>query len=287
VTQIKYWIFISILSTVFPNDEEGYRLIGNSTQDYYLDVESIFQISVAGFDFLTNFSGRQTHEFMAPKEKQDEIISKLSWSRVIATNRRDNKVSPNHEAQKQNGTSYTRKSDPITGKQISIVGNDEASIQMMENVASSTVGSLFSEDENNILYPFGSDSIRYVGDVWTIEKGPEQAENIFGWGEFEGTTTSKISYIFKKIKEKKGNKIAYIKFGNIVEVNGVGGRDDEATEMIVSTEVDGDIKFNITTGLMERCKMSMIITGSGRNLEDDSIQKFNMSMSSKIKEKLK
>ena len=287
MTQIKYWFFISTLSIALSNDGEGYRFIGNSTQDYYMDLESIFQVSVGPWDFLTNFSGRQTHEFMAPKEKQDEIISKLSWSRVIATNRQDDKVSPNHEAQKQNGTSYTLTTDPITGKQISITGNDEASIQMMGNVASSEVGSLFSADENNILYPFGSDSIRYVGDVWTIEKAPEEAENIFGWDEFEGTTTSKISYIFKKIKEKKGNKIAYIKLKTIVEVNGVGGRDDEAIEMIVSTEVDGDIKFNITTGLMERCKMSMTITGSGRNLEDDSIQKFNMAMSAKVKQKLK
>jgi hypothetical protein len=252
-----------------------------------MDLESIFQVSVGPWDFLTNFSGRQTYEFMGPKEKQDEIISKVSWSKVISTNRQDDKVSPNHDAQKQNGTSYTLTNDPITGKQISIVGNDEASIQMMENVAASEMGSLFSGDATNILYPFGSDSIRYVGDVWTIEKAPEEAEAIFGWDNFEGTTTSKISYIFKKIKEKKGNKIAYIKLKTIVEINGVGGRDDQAIEMIVSTEVDGDIKFNITTGLMERCKMSMIITGSGRNLEDDNIKKFNMSMSAKIKQKLK
>jgi len=287
MAQIKYWLFISTLSIAFSNDGGGYRFIGNSTQDYYMDLESIFQVSIDSWDFATNFSGRQTYEFMAPKEKQDEIISKISWSKVISTNRIDDKVSPNHDAQKQNGTSYTRKSDPITGEQISIVGNDEVSIQMLENVTTSTMGALFSGDDSNLLYPFGSDSIRYVGDVWTIEMAHEKAENIFGWEDFEGTTSSKLSYIFKKIKEKKGNKIAYIKLKNIIELNGVGGIDDQAVEITITTEVNGDIKFNITTGLMERCTMSMVIAGFGKDLEDDSIEKFNMAMSAKVKEKLK
>ena len=287
MTQIKYWVLISTLSFAFPNDGEGYRLIGNSTQDYYQDLESVFEINIGPWDFLTNFSGRQTIEFMAPKEKQDEIISKISWSKVIATTRLGDKVSPNHEAQKQNGTSYTAKNDPITGKLISMVGNDEASKQIMEITANSEIGSLFSGDESNILYPFGSDSIRYVGDVWTIEKEVEKAENVFAFEEFEGTQKSKISYNFKKIKEKRGNKIAYIKLKNIVEINGVGSREDKSIELAISTEVNGNIKFNITTGLMESCKMSLAITSSGRDLEDDKIKKFSMGMSVKIKQKLK
>ena len=287
MTQIQYWLLISTLSFAFPNDGEGYRLIGNSTQDYYQDLESVFEINIGPWDFLTNFSGRQTIEFMAPKEKQDEIISKISWSKVIATTRLGDKVSPNHEAQKQNGTSYTAKNDPITGKLISMVGNDEASKQILETTANSEIGSLFSGDETNILYPFGSDSIRYVGDVWTIEKEMEKAENVFAFEEFEGTQKSKISYNFKKIKEKRGNKIAYIKLKNIVEINGVGSRADKSIEMTLSTVINGNIKFNITTGLMESCKMSMAITGSGRDLEDDGIKKFSMGMSIKIKQKLK
>ena len=68
MTQIKYWLLISTLSFAFPNDEMGYRLIGNSTQDYYQDLESVFEINIGPWDFLTNFSGRQTIDFMAPKE---------------------------------------------------------------------------------------------------------------------------------------------------------------------------------------------------------------------------
>ena len=287
MTQIKYWLFISTLSIAFPNDGEGYRLIGNSTQDYYMDLESVFEISFGPWDFLTNFSGRQAYEFMAPKEKQDEIIYKVTWSKVISTMRIDDKVSPNHEAQKQNGTSYTIKNDPITGKLISKVGNDEASKQIMEATANSEIGSLFSGDETNILYPFGSDSIRYVGDVWTIEKEEEKSGNVLAFEEFEGTQKSIISYNFKKIKEKKGNKIAYIKLKNIVEINGVGSREDKSIELAVSIEVNGNIKFNITTGLMESCKVSSAITSSGRNLEDDKIEKLSMGMSVKIKQKLK
>ena len=201
MTQIKYWVLISTLSFAFPNDGEGYRFIGNSTQDYYIDLDTIFEMSFGPWDFLMNYSGRQTFEFVAPKENLDEIVSKFSWSRVISTTRIGDKVKPNHGAQKQNGTSYTLTNDPITGKQISIVGNDEASIQMMEMVTSDEVGSLFTSDENNLLYPFGSDSIRYVGDVWTIEKAGEETKNVSPFfEEFEGTEKSKIIYKFKKIK---------------------------------------------------------------------------------------
>ena len=193
MTQIKYWLFISTLSIALPNDGEGYRLIGNSTQDYYMDLESVFEISFGPWDFLTNFSGRTTYEFMAPKEKQDEIISKMTWSKVISTMRTGDKVTPNHEAQKQNGTSYTIKNDPITGEQISVVGNNETSTQMLK-MTDDGIGALFKGDDQNLLYPFGSDSIRYVGDVWTIEKETEKAENVLAFEEFEGTQKSKFSY---------------------------------------------------------------------------------------------
>jgi len=56
--------------------------------------------------------------------------------------------------------------------------------------------------------------------------------------------------------------------------------------LIISTTIKGDIKFNITTGLMESCKMSMSLTTVGRDLEDDSIKKMFMGMSAKIKQKL-
>ena len=287
MTQIKYWLFISTLSIVLSNDGEGYRFIGNSTQDYYQDLESIFEMSFGPWDFLMNYSGRQTYEFVAPKENLDEIVSKFSWSRVIATTRVLDKVEPNHGAQKQNGTSYTMTYDPITGEMTNIVGNDEASTQMMEMVESDEIGSLFQGEENNILYPFGPDSIRYVGDIWTIEEEGEQTGKTFSFEKFEGTKKSKITYTFKKIKEKRGSKIAYIKLDNNVEIVGVGDSDDKSIELTMSTAIKGDIKFNITTGIMESCKMSMSITTTGRDLEDDSIKKFFMTLSAKVKQKLK
>ena len=287
MTQIKYWLFISTLSILLSNDGEGYRFIGNSTQDYYVDLESIFEMSFGPWDFLMNFSGRQTHEFVAPKENLDEIVSKFSWSRVISTTRVGDKVEPNHGAQKQNGTSYTMTYDPITGEMTNIVGNDEASIQMMEMVESDEIGSMFQGEVNNILYPFGPDSIRYVGDIWTIEEEGEQTGKTFSFEKFEGTKKSEITYTFKKIKEKRGSKIAYIKLDNNVEIVGVGDSDDKSIELTMSTAIKGDIKFNITTGIMESCKMSMSITTTGRDLEDDSIKKMFMSMSAKVKQKLK
>jgi len=287
MTQIKYWLFISTLSIVLSNDGEGYRFIGNSTQDYYQDLESIFEMSFGPWDFLMNYSGRQTHEFVAPKENLDEIVSKFSWSRVIATTRVGDKVEPNHGAQKQNGTSYTMTYDPITGEMTNLAGNDEASTQMLEMVESDEIGSLFQGEENNILYPFGPDSIRYVGDIWTIEEEGEQIGKTFSFEKFEGTKKSKKTYNFKKFKEKRGNKIAYIKLENNLEIVGVGDSDDKSIELTLSTTIKGNIKFNITTGLMESCKMSMSMTTVGRDLEDDSIKKMFMSMSAKVKQKLK
>ncbi len=285
--QIKYWLFISALSFALSNDREGYRLIGNSTQDFYMDVESIFEMSFGPWDFLNNFSGRQTLEFVTPKENQNEIISKLSWSRVIATTRVDDKVKPNHHAQKQNGTSYTMTYDSVTGEQTSIVGNDEASIEMMEMVASDEIGSMFQGDDSNILYPFGPDSVRYVGDVWKIEAEGDHTGKIFTFEEFEGTKKSTITYNLKKIKEKRGSKIAYIKFDNAVELIGVGASDDKSIDLTIVTTVSGDVKYNITTGLTESCKMSMSLSSVGRDLEDDSIKKIRMGLNAKIKQKLK
>ena len=287
MNKIKYLLLVTTCSFVLSNDRIGYRLIGNSNQDYYQDIESIFELSFGPWDFFTNFSGRQTFEFMPPKENVNNITSKLSWSRVIATNRVGDKVEPNHEAQKQNGTSYTITYDQITGEQISLVGNDDASIAMMDMVEASEIGSLISGAHgNNLLYPFGSDSIRYVGDVWTIEEEGEQTGKTFSFEEFEGTTKSKITYHLKKIKEKRGNKIAYIKLDNNLEINGVGDSQDKSIEMTISTSVKGNIRFNITTGLMESCKMAMSITSTGRDLEDDSIRQMIMSMNVKIKQKL-
>ena len=115
----------------------------------------------------------------------------------------------------------------------------------------------------------------------------KHAGKIFSFENFEGTKKSKISYNFKKIKEKKGNKIAYIKLENIVEIIGVGDSDDKSIDLTIATVINGDIKFNITTGLMESCKMSMAVTSSGRDLEDDSIKKMSMGLSAKIKQKFK
>ena len=173
------------------------------------------------------------------------------------------------------------KIDPICGKNLHMTDNmDDLCIYHVHC-------DLFSGDENNLLYPFGSDSIRYVGDVWTIEEEGEQTGKTFSFEKFEGTKKSKKTYNFKKFKEKKGSKIAYIKLENIVEIIGVGDSDDKSIELIISTTIKGDIKFNITTGLMESCKMAMSMTTTGRDLEDDSVKKFFMSLSAKVKQKLK
>ena len=71
-----------------------------------------------------------------------------------------------------------------------------------------------------------------------------------------------------------------------MEIVGVGGTDDIQVDVTMSTEVEGDIRFNITTGLMESCKMSTSMTTTARDLEDDGVKKLFISMNIKIKQKL-
>ena len=92
MTQIKFWFFISTLSIAFSNDGEGYRFIGNSTQAYYQDLESIFEMSFGPWEIfivllivLLLFGGKKLPEIAkglgkgiqefkkASKEVTDEI----------------------------------------------------------------------------------------------------------------------------------------------------------------------------------------------------------------------
>ena len=67
----------------------------------------------------------------------------------------------------------------------------------------------------------------------------------------------------------------------------MGASDDKSIDLKIVTTVTGDVKFNITTGLTESCKMSMSLSSVGRDLEDDSIKKMRMGLNAKIKQKLK
>ena len=149
------------------------------------------------------------------------------------------------------------------------------------------IGALFGDNEDNVLYPFGSDSIRYVGDVWKIENNEKVDSEYLMFDEFYGNKQSIITYTLKKVKKKRGDLIAYITVENALELSGIGRREDRTIEFTQTVLFTGNLKYNITKGITSSCKMSGAINGKGRDLDDDSEKNFYMSMDLKIKNKLK
>ena len=286
MTFIKPAVFLIILSFVSASNDGGYKLTGNHTNDYYMDLETVFELSFGPWDILTNFSGRQLNEFVETND-EEQIKKILSWSNVISTTRVDDNVEPNYDAQKQNGTSYTILYDSKSGEMLSLTPNNEYSEQMLEMQQNDEVGALFGDNEDNVLYPFGSDSIRYVGDVWKIENNEKVDSEYLMFDEFDGNKQSTITYIFKKVKEKRGDTIAYITVENAFELSGIGRREDTMIEFTQTVLFTGNLKYNITKGITSSCKMSGAINGKGRDLDDDSEKNFYMSMDMKLKNKLK
>ena len=287
MTFIKSAAVFIMLSFVSAANDGGYRLIGNHTNDYYMDLETVFELSFGPWDILTNWSGRQLNDFVEINENEGQIKKILSWSNVISTTRVDDNVEPNYDAQKQNGTSYTILYDNKSGEMLSLTPNNELSEQMLEVQQNDEVGALFGDTEDNVLYPFGSDSIRYVGDVWKIENNEKVDSEYLMFDEFDGNKQSTITYIFKKVKEKRGDTIANITVENAFELSGVGRTEDKTIEFTQTVLFTGNLKYNITKGIMSSCKMSGAINGKGRDLDDDSEKNFYMSMDMKIKNKLK
>ena len=286
MTFIKSAVFLIMLSFVSAANDGGYRLIGNHTNDYYMDLETVFELSFGPWDVLTNFSGRQLNDFVETND-EEQIKKILSWSNVISTTRVDDSIEPNYDAQKQNGTSFTVLYDSKSGEMLSLTPNDEHSEQMLEIQQNDEVGSLFGDTEDNVLYPFVSDSTRYVGDIWKIESNEKVDSEYLMFDEFDGNKQATITYTFKKVKEKRGDTIAYITVENAFELSGIGRTEERTIEFIQTVLFTGNLKYNITKGITSSCKMSGAINGRGRDLDDDSEKNFYMSMDMKIKNKLK
>ena len=105
--------------------------------------------------------------------------------------------------------------------------------------------------------------------------------------EFDGNKQATITYTFKKVKEKRGDTIAYITIENAFELRGIGTTEDKTIEFTQTVLFTGNLKYNITKGMTSSCKMSGAINGKGRDLDNDSEKNFYLSLYMKIKTKLK
>ena len=274
------------LSLLFCDDNEGYIFELNLNNDFYMDLESVVEFSQGQYDHYMMFSSRMLHEFEKPNPSTGEIIMMASFENVISSNRRNDEMRPDHDAQKLTGTSYKHTIDSL-GYIASVVGNSDLAQEVIEE--SNEVNWLFgvNTDRNNIKYFLGGDTLRRVGDVWTSADSTSHIEDTYGFDKFEGSATTNVVYSFKKIKEKRGNIIAVVESNIVIEVTGVGSSWENTVEFTQTGEFKCDMLFNITKGIIISNKMNGALAIKGKDLDNDSSWNATISVALKQKGKLK
>jgi len=270
------------ISFSFCEEGEGYHFVNTLYEKSYIDMETFNEFSFGRYDYISTFSGRLTNEVQKTEPVANNRTIIQTWSNIIASSRRNDKVKPNHEAQKLNGASYTIIIDS-TGVVESMVGNNDVAKESLEQMGS--MSDIFGY--SNYVYPFGSDSLRKVGDTWTVSKEKKTEAPVFGLDKFKGTIHETTTYTFKKLKKKKGELIAYIKTSHTYELKGVGTNWDETIEFTQTGELKGEMRFNITKGVIVRGKNSGRFYGRGKSLDDDKSRSFSMNIDIGFKQKIK
>ena len=218
-------------------------------------------------EYVKNTESSYEHEFLQ------------TWSDIVATNIRNDKVKVDHNSQKLNGCQFSLFVDS-TGSIEKVAGVNTLS---RENIESAGSFRLFFG--NNLLYPFGSDSIRNVGDTWIITEEEDNLEELPGFESAAGRFKISTTYTLKKVKEKRGSTIAYIDMEGLLELNAVTNTWDESWEIDMRGRFKGIIRFDITYGKLIKCKMSGTFKGNGRDLIDDDEFTFFQMLDLRIKVK--
>jgi hypothetical protein len=276
------FIFLSVFFSFSPCEEDSYRFVNTVYEKFQMDLEIISEISFGRYAYISTFSGRLTQDLQDVDHETNKMKIFQSWSNIIASNRRNDEVKPNYGAQKLNGATYVVIIDS-TGMVESVVGNNDVANESLEQ--QNSMSEMFASQ--NYYYPFGSDSLRRVGDVWIIKKDEKAEESLFGVDNFEGTIEEEITYTFKKVKEKKGDLIAYIRVVLFQLQQGVITNWDDTIEFTLAGELKGEVRFNITKGYMTRAKMSGKFYGKGKSLDNDSSMSYSTTVDVRVKTKIK
>ncbi|SVE19093.1 uncharacterized protein METZ01_LOCUS471947, partial [marine metagenome] len=160
--------------------------------------------------------------------------------------------------------------------------NDVAN-EMIENSSANILNMGFmNHSHTNFYYPFGgSDSVRSVGESWKVKFDEvSSGGDVPGMEDFVGSSTIEHNYTLKKIKEKKGDLIAYVDQETIITMSGITFDWESETEVLFSGKMDGKARFNLTKGYLVRDKISFYLKGSGRDLKTD--ETFSVIINSEI-----
>ena len=281
-------ILFSLLTftLLFCDDNQGYVFELNLNNDFYIDMESVMNFSIGSYEFQSLFSARMLQEFEKPNPSSGEIKMIQSFQSVIASSRRNDDMKPDHNAQKLSGTSYTIMLDSL-GYIISTVGNSELAQETVDE--SAEINWLFgvNSQRGNMKYILGSDSLQYVGDVWSVFDTTDEVVSTYGFEKFNGSAITYSNYSFVKIKKKRGDIIAVVKCKSGMEVQGIGSNWEKTVEFTQIGEFFCTITFNVTKGFLISNKINGTMTMKGVDLGDDSSWNANINIALKQKGKLK
>ena len=274
-------LFITVFSLVKSDEVEGYRFISNFQNDEIIEVEIMTEFSQNIYNYMTTFSARIKTEYIKNTESSYEHEFLQTWSDIISTSIRNDKVRVNYDDQKLSGCQFSFFVDS-TGSIEKIAGVNDLSREMVESAESY---GFYISASNNLLYPFGSDSIRSVGDTWIITDEKDNLEEVPGFDNATGKVKKSTTYTLKKVKEKKGSVIAYINMESLLEISAVMNTWDESWEIDMTGNFRGVIRYDITRGELIKIKMSATVKGGGKDLIDDEEFTFFQAIDLRIKGK--
>ena len=242
-----------------------------------MDVLTEFQIG--SFSFQGTFSGLINTSVLDFNLPGGRIKIIQEWSNVIGFNKRNDEVKPNHDATKLNGSQFICIVDS-TGLAESIEGNSDIAREMIDE--SESFSAIFGSD--NYLYPFGSDSLRKVGDVWSYSSEKDLAARV-GVDGYSGHQKTITTITFKKIKVKKGKQIAILKIKHIVTEESTQLNWEDTYEVKQEGEFFGTVQFNLTDGFIKLYKTSGSLKGVRTDLSNDRSYNYVQNFDIKMKRK--
>ena len=164
-------LLFSLLSfaLLISDENQGYVFEMNFNNDVNMNMESVVEFSQGSYDFYMLFSANMLWEFENPTISSNTTKLIQTFKNVVASNRRNDEMKPNHEIQKLAGTSYTITIDSL-GYIESTVGNSELAQEVLEE--SEEINWLFgvNSEQNNIKY-FLNFSTYIFFYIYVIDKG--------------------------------------------------------------------------------------------------------------------